>query len=68
MRDDPFFYVVLLAVLAVAVILMVGVGGFGRGGEFNRKHSNRLMRYRLIAQAVAVALILAFVYFRQSGS
>ncbi len=68
MRDDPFFYVVLLAVLAVAAILMVGIGGFAKGGEFNRKHANRVMRWRLIAQAFAVVLILAFVYFRQSGS
>jgi uncharacterized membrane protein affecting hemolysin expression len=67
-RDDPFFYVVLVAVLAVAVILMVGIGSFGKGGEFNRKHSNRIMRWRLIAQAGAVALILAFVYFRKPGS
>ena len=68
MRDDPFFYVVLLAVVAVAVILMVGIGGFGKGGEFNRKHANRIMRYRIIAQAGAVALILAFVYFRKPGN
>jgi len=67
-REDPFFYVVLAAVLLVAVILMVGIGGFGKGGEFNRKHANRLMRWRLIAQAGAVALILAFVYFRQTGN
>jgi hypothetical protein len=43
---------------------MVGVGGFGMGGEFNRKHANRIMRYRIIAQAVAVALILLFVAVR----
>ena len=68
MRDDPFFYVVLASVLLVAAILMFGVGTFGKGGEFNRKHANRIMRYRIIAQAGAVALILAFVYFRKPGS
>ena len=67
-RDDPFFYVVLASVLLVAAILMFGVGTFGKGGEFNRKHANRIMRYRIIAQAGAVALILAFVYFRKPGS
>jgi len=51
----------------VLVILMIGVGGFAKGGEFNRKHSNRLMRYRIIAQAIAVALILLFVFFRRGG-
>lgn len=67
-RDDPFFYVIIAALLVVLVILMVGIGGFGKGGEFNRKHANRLMRWRIIAQAGAVALILAFVYFRQTGN
>ena len=41
---------------------MVGIGGFAKGGDFNRKHANRIMRYRIIGQAVAVMLILLFVY------
>ncbi len=64
MRDDPLFLVVAAASLAVLVILMIGIGGFARGGEFNRKHANRLMRLRIIAQAVAIALILLFVWLR----
>lgn len=67
MANDPLFYVVLVACLIVLVILMVGVAGFGRGGEFNRKHANRIMRLRIIAQAVAVALILGFVWLRSKG-
>ncbi|WP_101341940.1 twin transmembrane helix small protein [Cereibacter azotoformans] len=67
MQQDPLFVVVVLAVLGVLVILMIGIGGFARGGEFNRKHSNRLMRWRIIAQAIAVVLILLFVAFRQTG-
>ena len=64
MRDEPLFLVVALAVLVVIVILMTGIGGFARGGEFNRRHGNRLMRWRIIAQAIAVALILLFVWAR----
>ena len=67
MASDPFFIVVFVAVLAVAVILMIGIGGFARGGDFNRKHANRVMRWRIGAQAIAVALILLFIYLRQSG-
>ncbi|MTJ03913.1 MAG: twin transmembrane helix small protein [Sediminimonas qiaohouensis] len=67
MRDDPLFYVVAVACLAVVVILMVGIGGFAKGGEFNRKHANRLMRWRIIAQFIAVILILLFVWFRRGG-
>jgi hypothetical protein len=62
MTDDPLFYVIALAMLAVLAILATGIGGFAKGGEFNRKNGNRMMRWRLIAQAVAVALIMLFVW------
>ncbi|MEI4473246.1 twin transmembrane helix small protein [Frigidibacter sp. MR17.24] len=65
LRDDPLFYVVVAAVLGVLVILMIGIGGFAKGGEFNRRHANRIMRYRIIGQAVAIALILLFVWLRR---
>ena len=68
MADDPLFYVVAFACLMVLVILMIGIGGFAKGGEFNRKHGNRMMRYRIIAQAVAIVLLLGFVAIRQMGS
>lgn len=67
MFSDPLFVLVIVASAAVAVILLIGIGGFALGGEFNRKHANRIMRYRIYAQAVAVVLILVFVYFRASG-
>lgn len=67
MARDPLFLIAAFACLAVLVILMIGIGGFAKGGEFNRKHANRIMRYRIAAQAVAVALILIFVAFRRSG-
>lgn len=60
--DDPFFILVIISVAIVAVILVTGIGGFARGGEFNRKHANRIMRYRIAAQAVAIALILLYVW------
>jgi hypothetical protein len=47
----------LLALGATLLILLVGVGGFALGGRFNARHGNLLMRLRVAAQAVAVALI-----------
>ena len=67
MLQDPLFLIVAGACLAVLVILMIGVGGFAKGGDFNRKHANRIMRYRIGAQAVAIALILLFIYIRSRG-
>ena len=63
MAQDPLFIIVILAMAAVVIILMIGIGGFGRGGEFNRKYANKLMRLRIFAQFIAVLLILLFVYF-----
>ena len=62
--DTFLYYVVVVAVLAVMVILMIGLGAFTRGGEFNRKYANKLMRMRIIAQAVAVLLIILFALYR----
>lgn len=64
MFSDPLFILAALAILVTLVVLMTGIGGFARGGEFNKKHSNRLMRWRIIAQAIAVALILLFIAIR----
>ena len=63
--NDPLFILAAVASLVVLVILMVGIGGFARGGDFNKKHANRLMRYRIAAQFVAVVLIVGFVALRQ---
>ncbi|MBT8413665.1 MAG: twin transmembrane helix small protein [Boseongicola sp.] len=67
MLEDPLFVVVGIAVLIVLGVLLTGIGGFAKGGDFNRKHANRIMRYRIYAQAVAIALILLYVYLRRSG-
>lgn len=64
---DPLFIIVAIAVLIVAGILLTGIGGFAKGGDFNRKHANRIMRYRIYAQAVAIALILLYVFIRRGG-
>ena len=61
---DPLFILAVVACLAVVIILMFGLGGFAGGGAFNKKNSNKLMRYRIGAQFVAVCIIMLYVYFR----
>ncbi|MFB2533419.1 twin transmembrane helix small protein [Paracoccus sp. p3-h83] len=63
MTDHPLFIVAALATLAVVVVLAIGIGGFAQGGDFNRRNANRLMRWRIIAQAVALVLILIFLTY-----
>lgn len=68
MTRDPLFLLVVLAVLIVLGILLAGIGTFGKGGDFNRRHANRIMRWRVAAQFVAVALILLYVWLRGRGA
>ena len=68
MANDPLFWLIAVAVLIVFGILMLGIGSFGKGGEWNRKYANKIMRWRIGAQFVAVALVLLFVYLRGEGS
>lgn len=65
MLSDPLFIIVALACGAVAVILMMGISTFGKEGLDNAKRANKFMRWRIIAQFVAVLLILLFVYVRR---
>ncbi|MCB1368313.1 MAG: twin transmembrane helix small protein [Rhodobacteraceae bacterium] len=67
MLGNPMFYAVSAAVLLVLAILVFGLMTFLRGGDFNRKHANRIMRYRIAAQLVAVLLILLFVWLSRGG-
>ena len=60
--SQPLFILIVLACLAVLIVLMVGVGGFSKGGDFNKKYANKIMRLRIILQAIAIILIVSFVY------
>ena len=68
MINDPLFLIVIAAAIGVLIILLIGIGSFAKGGEFNRKHANRIMRYRIAAQAFAVILVLLFVLIKNIGN
>jgi hypothetical protein len=55
--------IVAIALAAVALILIAGVSTMFVGGEFARKWSNRLMRYRVLAQFIAILIIMLVLYF-----
>jgi len=53
-------FVFILAIVTMFVtlgILLAGVVTMARGGEFNKKWGNKLMRLRIAFQAVTVLLI-----------
>ena len=57
-----------IALGAVVVTLGLGVYGMVRGGEFNQKYGNRLMRLRVILQGGAVLLLLLAAALAHKGS
>ncbi len=54
-----FVFLIPLALAAVALILAAGIFALFRGGEFGRTWSNRLMRWRVVAQGVALVVLVA---------
>ena len=54
---------VIAACLLLVIVLMIGLGGFAFGGDFYKKYANKIMRLRILLQAVAILLIIFFVYF-----
>lgn len=64
---ENLYIIPVISCLIVLVILMIGITVFAKGGAVNRKYSNKLMRYRVIAQAIAVLIILGYVLIQQRG-
>ena len=56
-----------IAVAIVAGVLVVGLYSLYRGGDFARSYSNTIMRLRIVAQFVAIVLIMAVLWFWGRG-
>jgi hypothetical protein len=53
---------IIVSLIVVAVILLGGIVVMAIGGETAAKWSNVLMRYRILAQAIAVAILMIVLY------
>ncbi|HUO99249.1 MAG TPA: twin transmembrane helix small protein [Rhizomicrobium sp.] len=53
---------ILIALGAVAAILFAGIAVMAIGGKTSARWSNVLMRYRIVAQAVALLIIAVVVW------
>lgn len=53
-----FDILILVAIAAVTVTLGLGLHAMFRGGEYALSHSNKLMRWRVGLQAIAVLLLV----------
>ena len=60
-------YIILgLSMLAVAGVLFWGVITMARGGKYNAKWSNKIMRYRIVLQGIAL-LVFVVILTMASG-
>ena len=63
---EIFDILILIAIAAVTITLGFGVYTLYRGGDFARSHSNKLMRLRIILQAVAVLLLMVGMWLKRT--
>lgn len=65
---DSFLPVLLvLALVATLGVLVFGIVSFALHGEFYRKNSNLMMRWRVGLQGVAVAVLALIAWLAASG-
>jgi predicted membrane protein len=61
---DIFSFLIPAALIAVTAVLGLGIYSLFRGGEFGRSYSNKLMRLRVVMQALAIAILVGAVLWR----
>ena len=63
------FATILMTVGLIATfgILAIGIIAMARGGSFNDRWSNKLMRYRIVAQMFAIAMFMLGLYLQKNG-
>ena len=62
-----FTTAMIIAMLAVAASFTLGILVMARGGEFNQKYGNKLMRLRVFLQGIALTLFAAAFFSTQNG-
>ncbi len=54
--------ILAVALAALVIVLLAGLVAMARGGEFNRKHGNKLMRWRVALQGSAILLFMLVMW------
>ena len=55
-------YIIYIVLFSVLVVLIIGIIAMLKGGDFNKRWGNKLMRARVALQGLAVILILVTAY------
>ena len=65
--NDVILVLLAVTLAVVVIVLLTGVVGMARGGDFNARYGNKLMRLRVILQGLAVVLFLLLVVTASRG-
>ena len=57
---------IVAAMIAAVGALLLGVFSMAKGGEFNKKYGNTLMRARVVLQGLAIVLFIVFMLIYRS--
>ena len=52
--------------VAAAVVLVIGVIAMAVNGKLNKNHSNKLMRLRVLFQAIAILVFVIIVWLARN--
>ncbi len=55
-------YAIIVALAAVSIVLLLGLANMLRGGSANT--SQKLMRWRVILQFVAIIIVMTVIWWR----
>ena len=60
----PLFMVLFMA--GALIVVIIGVVAMAANGKLNKKHSNKLMRLRILLQAVAIVFFVIIVWLSRN--
>lgn len=63
---NVFDYLIPAALILVFLVLCFGIYTLFRGGDFSRSWSNKAMRFRVVAQFIAILILMAALWWKQN--
>ncbi len=67
MMNNVILILLAITLAAVVIVLVTGVVGMARGGDFNARYGNKLMRVRVLLQGLAIVLFILLVVTSSRG-
>ena len=55
-------FVLVVSMILALLMVVIGVIAMAKNGSFNKKHSNKLMRMRVLFQGIALIILAVVVW------